>query len=207
MNLTVEGKQIDVGDALRTYVSEKLMEIRGKYFNRTVDAKVTFSHEGSAFIKVHISFRVGKDIWVQSEAVEKDFHAAFDTAAERLAKQLRRYKRRLRDHHDRGEKTPDEAFLEARDYTIAMVPDDYEEDDAVPQGQDPVVIAEMATMIGTMSVSEAVMRMDLSGRPALLFRNAKHNGLNMIYRRSDGNVGWVDPEESEKRKTGQKQSA
>jgi ribosomal subunit interface protein len=192
MQLTVQGKQIDLGDALRTHVSTKLEDINSKYFNRAIDANVTFARDGSSSFKTHISIRVGKDILVISDATEHDPYVAFDSAAEKVAKQLRRYKRRLRDHHQRLEQAPAEQFSEAKDYTLSS------EQDNEPEGEDthkdPLIIADITTSIQTMSVPEAVMRLDLSGRSALMFRNAKHNGLNMVYRREDGNIGWVDPD-------------
>lgn len=195
MQLTVQGKQIDVGDALREHVTGKLEEINSKYFNHATDATVTFSKEGHGrgLIKVSIHIRVGKNIMVIADNAEADSYASFDGAAEKVAKQLRRYKKKLRDHHDRTAALTEVDTLKARDYTIAESAD---EDDAVPEGDDPVVVAEMTTDIQTMSVSDAVMRMDLCGQPALLFRNAKHKGLNMVYRRPDGNIGWIDPEET-----------
>ena len=206
MQLTVQGKQIDVGESLKTHVEEKLSDVNDKYFNRAIEATVTFSREGHAFIKTHISIHVGKDIMVMSDAVETDPYVSFDEAAAKVAKQLRRYKKRLRDHHQRLEETPETSFIKARDYVLATAPsnDDKNEkgaeasEDDVAHGEDPAVIAELSTSIQSMTVSEAVMRMDLSGQPALLFRNANHDGLNMVYRRSDGNVGWVDPEGAEK---------
>lgn len=199
MQVTVEGQHINVGDALRTHVEEKIEDIIGKYFNRATDADVKFSREGHAFIKVHISIRVGHDIMVMADDVETDAYAAFDIAAARIAKQLRRYKRKLRDHHDR----PENASLKARGYVLA--PQNTEEEqpkanEADKQAADfdeaavPPVIAEISTEIQTLSVSDAVMRMDLTSETALLFRNAKTDRLNMVYRRKDGNIGWVDPE-------------
>ncbi|MCB1555772.1 MAG: ribosome-associated translation inhibitor RaiA [Alphaproteobacteria bacterium] len=198
MQLTIQGKQMDLGDALRTYVTEKLEEINGKYFNHTTAASVTFSKEGHGHgaIRAHISIRVGKDIMVMADGTAADPYGAFDAAAEKVAKQMRRYKKRLRDHHERMEKTPESEVVKARDYVLAMSPEESAQgdDDGVPVGNDPVVVAEITTNIQTMSVSEAVMRMDLSGQNALLFHNASHSGLNMVYRRPDGNIGWVDPE-------------
>ena len=198
MQLTVQGKQIDVGDALRTHVTEKLEELNTKYFNHATFATVTFSKEGHGHgvFKAQIHIRIGKDIMVLADSEAGDAHAAFDSAAEKVAKQLRRYKKRLRDHHDRMEQTPEGEILKARYYTLAVEPEQAEEtqeDDGVPLGDDPVIVAEISTDIQTMSVSDAVMRMDLAGKSALLFRNAKHNELNMVYRRPDGNIGWVDP--------------
>jgi ribosomal subunit interface protein len=197
MQLTVQGKQIDVGDALREHVASKLEEINSKYFNHATDAAVTFSKEGHGHgvIKALIQIRVGKNIMVIADNTDPDPYTAFDRTADKVAKQLRRYKKKLRDHHDRSLKVPEEEIIKARDYTLAETPEENEEN--VPEGDDPVVIAEITTDIQVMSVSDAVMRMDLSGQSALLFKNAKHKGLNMVYKRPDGNIGWIDPEESE----------
>lgn len=182
---------MDLGDALRSHVSTKLEDINSKYFNRAIDATVTFSPEGQAFTKTHISIRIGKDIMVISDATENDPYISFDQAAEKVAKQLRRYKRKLRDHHQRLDDAPAEHFTPALDYTLSVEQDNGKEED---DPSDHLVIAEMATVIGTMSPSEAAMRLELSALPAMMFRNATHNGLNMVYRRSDGNIGWVDPD-------------
>lgn len=195
MQLTVQGKQMDVGDALRTHVTERLEDINSKYFNHATDATVTFAKEGHGHGKVRASIhiRVGKNIMVIADNTEADPYVAFDTTAEKVAKQLRRYKKKLRDHHTRNTQLPETDFMRATDYTLADTTTDH--DDDIETGDEPVVVAEMATDIQTMSVSDAVMRMDLSGQPALLFRNAKHKGLNMVYRRADGNIGWIDPED------------
>ncbi len=193
MNLSVHGKQMDLGQALHTHVEEKLGDINSKYFNRAIDATVTFAPEGHGFVKTHISIRIGKDIMVMSDSQGNDAYLAFDSAADKVAKQLRRYKRRLRDHHERTDLSPG-ASTKARDYTIES--NDVANDDDEPvTGTDPAVIAEMDTHIQTMSVSEAVMRLDLSSQNALMFRNAKNDGINMVYRRADGHIGWVDPQE------------
>ncbi|MEM6811273.1 MAG: ribosome-associated translation inhibitor RaiA [Pseudomonadota bacterium] len=192
MQLSITGKQMDLGDALRQHITDKIEDIDQKYFNRAIEAIVTLSPEGSAFIKTHISFRVGKDIMVMSDAKDTDPYASFDSAAEKVAKQLRRYKKRLRDHHERLE---EENIIPAQNYVITSESKDEEPEEA--NHQDPVVVAEMITNIQKMSVSEAVMRLDLSGDNALLFRNPKHEGINLVYRRADGNIGWVDPEGNE----------
>lgn len=193
MNLSVHGKQMDLGDALHTHVEEKLGDINSKYFNRAIDATVTFAPEGHSFIKTHISIRIGKDIMVMSDSQGADAYVAFDTAADKVAKQLRRYKRRLRDHHERV--SSDEGFTPARDYTIEAVGAANDDEAEDTNGHDPAVIAEMDTRILTLSVSDAVMRLDLLGQNALLFRNAKNKAINMVYRRDDGNIGWVDATE------------
>ena len=136
-----------------------------------------------------IVVHVGKGITVQSEGKASDAHAAFDAAAERMSKRLRRYKRRLRDHH-RGHA---QDVISAQQYILAAEIETEAEEAPEPDGWSPVVVAEMETAVDTLTVGEAVMRLDLSGAPALMFRNRGHGGINMIYRRSDGNVGWVDP--------------
>jgi len=194
MQLSINGKQMDLGEALRTHISDKIEDINQKYFNRAIEAIVTLSPEGHAFTKTHISIRVGKDIMVMADAQDTDPYASFDAACEKVAKQMRRYKKRLRDHHERLEEN---IFIPAQHTVIdSPITSNQEEETA----KEPVVIADMITNIQTMSVSEAVMRLDLSGENALLFRNPQHEGLNMVYRRSDGNVGWVDPEGNESAK-------
>lgn len=190
MEIIVQGKQIDIGDALRTHVQEKLIELDSKFFNRAIDGTAVFSREGHAFFRAHIAIRVGKNISVGAEAEDTDIYTAFDQALVKVAKQLRRYKNRLRDHHRHVEALPDTSILQARSYTFAPTKDEETEQQVE---ETPLIVAEMTTDILTLSVSNAVMHMDLSGQPALLFRNQSHGGLNMVYRRPDGNVGWVDP--------------
>lgn len=196
MQLSIHGKQIDLGDTLRAHIKDKLEDINEKYFNRAIEAIVTLTPEGAAFIKTHISIRVGKDIMVIGGAQEKDAYASFDAASEKVAKQLRRYKKRLRDHHERLE---EHVFIPAQHSVIEtqVLQDNAEEE---VEADEPVIIADMITNIQTMSVSEAVMRLNLSGENALLFKNGKHDGLNMVYVRKDGNVGWVDPDGNEEAK-------
>lgn len=206
MELSVHGKQMDVGDSLRAYAAEKLGEINAKYFNRAIDNTVTFSPEGHGFVKTHISLRVGKDIAVTATAIEPEAYASFDSAASKVAKQLTRYKNRLRDHHARLEQTPETEMTKAHDYVLASKVLDgenvnEEEEDSSPAGSDPVIVAENPMRIQKMSVADAVMRMDLSGQPALLFRNPKNNAINMVYRRVDGNIGWVEPFDGETQKS------
>jgi ribosomal subunit interface protein len=188
MQLSVKGKQLNVGDALRTHVSDSLSRILGKYFGDAIEVSVTISRDGHMYRAV-VAAHVGRGIQVQAQGAAKEPYPAFDTAAEHLAKRLRRYKRRLRDH--RKDSGPKAETLLAQQYILAG--DDEEESaEDVGQGQ-PAVVAEMTTEIPSLTVSEAVMRMDLADQPALMFRNSSHSGLNMIYRRADGNIGWIDP--------------
>jgi len=187
MNLIVKGQQIDVGDALREHVRSSLDDVFGKYFGDAIDATVTFSRDAHLY-RASVSARVGRGIMAQSEAVADQPYIACDQALERLAKRLRRHKRRLRDHH----KAPVDVES-AGLYVLAGNSEDGEEDAGVTGEGAPMVIAEMKTDIATLTVSEAVMRLDLADDGALMFVNRAHGGLNMVYRRADGNVGWVDP--------------
>jgi ribosomal subunit interface protein len=190
MNLTVKGKHLDVGDALRAHVEEQLSAVTEKYFSNPIDATVLFAHEAHLY-RTDISVRIGRGIMLQSSAEATDIYPSFEAAAEKVGKRLRRYKRRLRDHHLNGATASAEADqVPARQYVIEA--ESLTDDDL---SAEPVIVAEMDTTIETMSVAEAVMRMDLAELPALMFRSGSHGGLNMIYRRPDGHVGWIDPKE------------
>lgn len=196
MELNVHGKQIDVGAALRTHVEDKLEDLNEKYFNHATFATVTFSKEGHGKpqTRAHISIQLGKNIMVVADATDPDPYASFEAAAEKVGKQMRRYKRKLRDHHDRQEQTPESEVIKARDYVLAAAPEQDDEKIDARLDDEPLIVAEMSKDIETMSVSEAVMRLDLSGEPFLVFFNAKNKTLNIVHKREDGNVGWIDPE-------------
>ena len=187
MNLTVKGKNIDVGEALRSHVSEALEYGIGKYFGNPIEATVTFTKESHLFV-ADLAVHIGRNIQMHAESSADQAYIAFDRAMEHLTKRLRRHKRRLRDHH----RAEIESFR-ASQYILA--PQDEEAADAhqVNGNDAPAVIAEMQTEIPTLTVGEAVMRLDLSDLKAIMFLNRAHGGLNMVYRRNDGNIGWVDP--------------
>ncbi len=194
MHLTVKGKQLDVGDALRTHVADSLNSIVGKYFTNSQEANVVFSRDAHLF-KADIQVHIGRGIVLQSNAEANEPYPAFDTAAEKLAKRLRRYKSRLRNHHNGDAASHEPA--PARYHILEAERDDHHgEDDGADHTENaqPIVVAEMQTGIDTLTVSEAVMRMELAEAPALMFRNRAHGGLNMVYRRKD--VGWVDPHDA-----------
>jgi ribosomal subunit interface protein len=197
MELSVKGQHVDVGDSLRAHVEEKLEILKQKYFNRVTDAAVTFAKEGHHLFRAHVVFHVGRGVKVQASGDNADPYAAFDEAASRVSKQLGRYKNRLRDHHERLEKTPESAFLSARDYLLNTTGVDIDAEDmpetVTSSKDDHVIVAEETTAIQAMSVSEAVMRMDLADQDFMLFKNAKSDTLNVVYRRSDGHIGWIDP--------------
>jgi ribosomal subunit interface protein len=201
MQLTVTGKQINVGAALRGHVESSLEAILDKYFKTAIEAHVVLTKEAH-LVQAEISLHIGRGIVVNAGAAVGDAYAAFDIAAERVAKQLRRYKRRLRDHHAKA-REPAELEESARDYVLAPVGEEADEDD--PAGG-PAVIAEISTGLPRLTVGEAAMRMDLADAPVLLFRNSSHGELNLVYRRADGNIGWIDPELDPARRGRQRQA-
>lgn len=187
MRYTISGKQIDVGEALSTHVETELGETLGKYSQRPTDATVTFSKDAYEYLcdaVVHLS----TGLTVQARAHANEIYAAFDACKEKMDKQLRRYKRRLKDHQkDRSEPVE---FGAAGMYVLTADEDDWETQD---DGIQPIIIAEMESRVPTLSVGDAVMQMELAGTPLLVFRNEKHGGVNVVHRRDDGNVGWIDP--------------
>jgi len=196
MQLTVTGKQTEIGEALRHHVEASLGAILGKYFKTAIEAHAVVSKEAHLSC-AEISIHIGRGIVVNAHAAASEAYAAFDAAAERLAKQLRRYKRRLRDHHAKG-REPAGASERAMDYVLAPIGDDEGAEGAGAETDGvngaPAVIAEMITELPSLTVGEAAMRMDLAEAPVLLFRNRSHGELNLVYRRADGNIGWIDPE-------------
>ena len=197
MQLSVQGKQLDVGDALRNHIDDRLRRMLDKYFGDALEVKVTVSREAHLYRSV-IAAHVGRGIHMEAHGEADAPYPAFDLACDHLAKRLRRYKRRIRQHHK--EDAGDIEMQPAQKYILAGELDEdpgqaLEGDErGVDEGDEqPVIVAEMSTQILTLTVSGAVMQMDLANLPALLFRNSAHGGLNMIYRRLDGNIGWIDP--------------
>lgn len=190
MQVIVQGQQLDVGEALRGHVQDKLTDTCTRFFNHTIQGNVHFVREASGF-RTDITLSVGNGIVLRATATEHDPYPSFDAANTRLVKQLKRYKDRLRDHHSEQGKTD---FLghPANEYTL-------EDRDATAHGEggkDPVILAEMPAHVPKLAVADAVMRMDLADLPAMLFRNPSHGRLNMVYRRKDGTIGWVDPQDA-----------
>jgi len=190
MSLRISGKNLDVGQAFRSHVEMRLGEALEKYFDGGFTGHVTLEREGSGF-RTDCVIHLDTGIELQAEGSAQEPHQSFDRAAERIEKRLRRYKRRLKEHHPvRREET-----VPAATYIIAA-PD---EDEELPVDYAPAIIAEEATELETMTVGGAVMAMDLSDLPVVVFRHAGHGGINVVYRRRDGNIGWVDPALSAKR--------
>ena len=198
MQISITGNKLDIGESLTAHIEDALEAIVSKYFGSAIDGSVVLSREGPQF-RADITVHIGRGIQVRSRDTADDGYAAFDVAAAHLAKRLRRYKRRLRDHHrERADVAVDAGEVEAGlDYTLAA-PNTAQDDERAHQ-QNPMVIAEDALAIERLSVSEAVMRMDLADLPAMVFRNARDGTLNVVYRRGDGNIGWVDPTAGERK--------
>ncbi|MDE2006637.1 MAG: ribosome-associated translation inhibitor RaiA [Rhodospirillales bacterium] len=193
MDITVSGKQVELSDALRTRVSLHLDAIASKYFDHAQAAQVTFGRARS-FFTCDINLRAGRGLDLRAEGEAADANAAFDDAAEHMAKRLRRYRRRVSEHARAiANRERPEA---ARQYVLAETEEDAGEGVAVANGEIgpfATIVAEHAAEISLLSVSEAVMRMDLANQTVLMFRNSANNALNVVYRRADGNIGWIDP--------------
>ena len=187
MRYKISGKQIDIGEALQTHVQNELGSVVQKYAERPTDAAVVFSRSAHEYVcetTVHLS----TGLTAQAKAHATEIYAAFEGCCEKMEKQLRRYKRRLKDHH--RERSEPVELLGASSYILAS-----EElaEDAEPESLQPIIVAEMETKIPSLSVGEAVMQMELAGAPVLVFRKEGKDGLNVVYRRDDGNIGWIDP--------------
>ncbi len=196
MRIRVSGKDIDIGEALQTHVNDELTESTGKYAGRPTDATVTFSRDGFGYAcEVFIHLSTGLTAQANGHAAE--IYPAFEQARERMAKQLRRHKRRLKDHHK--ERPQPVETLTASAFVLAPFGEDEDGDEAAEglDGADgaggPAIIAEMQTQVPSLTVAEAVMQMDLAHAPVLVFRNEMGGAINVVYRREDGNIGWIDP--------------
>ena len=187
MRYQISGKQIDIGAALQSHVENELSALLEKYAGRPTDAVVTFSKSGHEFVcetVVHLSTGLN----VQAKGNNHEIYAAFDASSEKMDKQLRRNKRRLKDHHK--ERSQPVELSNAGSYILASSDDS---DVAEEQVSTPVIVAEMETKIPSISVGEAVMQMELANSPVIVFRNEKNNSVNVVYKRDDGNIGWIDP--------------
>jgi ribosomal subunit interface protein len=193
MEVLTHGKQMDVGEALRGHVESALKAHVEKYFSRAINAHVTFSRAAHGF-RIDIAVHPRRGLVVQGSAEAGDPYGAFDVAIGRIDKQLRRYKRRLNDRYkDRAE----EDILRAQQYVI--VPESAEEEEAPAEESPPVIVAEMPHDIATLTVGEAVMRLDLADVPVVMFRSRANGAFNVVYRRPDGNIGWIDSSTAERR--------
>jgi len=201
MRVQVAGRQMDVGEALRSRITHELTDGISRIFNRAGDATVTVAKNGVG-LEVDCTLHLDSGITLQSQGHGEDAYAAFADSLAKMEKRVRRYKRRLRNHHaDNKSPLPAET---ASAYVLAPLTDD-DEADAAPDkahgdaaaengaGGAPLIIAETTVSVPSMPVSTAVMQLDLADSPALLFRNVANGRLNVVYRRPDGNFGWIDP--------------
>jgi ribosomal subunit interface protein len=190
MPFRVSGKNIDIGDALRTRVNQRIAEAASKYFDGGFSGHVTVGREGYGF-RTECVIHLDSGIVLEAEAIAADAYASADEAALRIEKRLRRYKRRLKDHQPRANGNAAEfAAVDAPSYVLAAPEHDTDEE---ATEWNPVVIAESTTALKRQSVSEAVMELDLRGVAVVVFRHAGHGRINLVYRRADGHIGWIDP--------------
>ncbi len=199
MQVQVTGKHVDVGEALRTRVTDELTTSIAKYFDRGGGgADVVVSREGSAFrVDCAVTLATGQQLTTQGHG--GDAHLAFDAALQKLSKRIRRYKNRLKSHH--GQAMAKQAENAAY-FVIAATDIDEGDDEDMGEPQtlfEPIIIAETERPVRSMTVSMAVMELDLTEAQTIVFRNAAHGGLSVVYRRPDGNIGWIDPERARPR--------
>ena len=189
MDIRVSGHQIETGASLQSHVDDRLSEIVDKYFNRAISSNVTFGKAPGGAFSCDIVTHVMQGLMLKAHAAAHDIHQSFDQAAGKIETQLRRYKRRLNDRHEQGGFSPREEE-DAAYRVFAARNDDSEDDDF---GDAPPIVAETKTDIPEASVADAVMMLDLRNTNAMLFKNAGTGKHNMVYRRDDGTIGWVEP--------------
>ena len=190
MDIRVSGHQMETGDALREHVTERLGGIVDKYFDRAISSHVTFGKAPAGAFSCDIVTHVMQGLILKAQGQAQDAHQALDAAAEKIDKQLRRYKRRIKDRHEQAQHSARE---EEAAYTIFEAYDSGDGEDEELTDAQPPVIAETRVDVPEGSVSEAVMMLDLRDTDALLFKNAGTGRHNMVYRRRDGSIGWVEP--------------
>jgi ribosomal subunit interface protein len=190
MRYQITGKHIDVGDSLKAHVQQELSAMLAKYAGRPTDAIVVFSRSAHEYVceaTVHLS----TGLTTQAKAHATEIYGSFDDCCEKMDKQLRRYKRRLKNHHT--ERSEPVELGGASTYILAS---ETNEGESEPDSLQPIIVAEMQTKIPSLSVGEAVMQMELAGSPVVVFRNEGKNRVNVVYRREDGNIGWIEPQDA-----------
>ncbi len=209
MHITVAGKQVETGEALKTHVRDGLGAIARKYFDHALEANVTFRRDAKGRLgafNCDINLKAGRNLFVRGEGEGPDAHRAFEVAAEHVAKRLRRYRRRVNDHARGLAEERAETAETAPQYVVSPAEDEDEADGAAAapaangRGADAhggaeghgAIVAEQPAEIARLSLSEAVMRLDLAQMPALPFRNSGSGAINLVYRRTDGCIGWID---------------
>lgn len=187
MDIRVSGHQIETGEALQAHAQERLTAIVDKYYPKALSSAVTFNRAPAAAFRCDIVTHVMQGVVLKGAGIAQDAHVALDQAAEKIDKQLRRYKRRI---NDRSAQSAHAMRAEEAAYTVFVEPDEEAEEVTIDA---PVVIAETRVDVPEATVSDAVMMLDLRNTNALLFKNAGTGKHNMVYRRGDGSIGWVEP--------------
>jgi ribosomal subunit interface protein len=187
MDIRVSGHQIETGEALQAHAQDRLSAIVAKYYPKAISSSVTFNRAPAAAFRCDIVTHVMQGVVLKGAGIAHDAHVALDQAAEKIDKQLRRYKRRLNDRH---EASAHALKAEEASYTVFVEPDAEAEEVTVDA---PLVIAETRVDVPEATVADAVMMLDLRNTNALLFKNAGTGRHNMVYRRGDGSIGWVEP--------------
>jgi ribosomal subunit interface protein len=188
MNLRVSGKNLDLGESLRNRVSARIEDAVAKYFNGGWSGHVTVGPEGAGF-RAECVLHLDSGVGLQAQGEALDPIASCDDVAERIEKRLRRYKRRLKDHRGEPKGSASEPASLVTDYVLSAPDDEADVEDS----WNPAVIAESTSSLEQMTVRDAVLQLDFTGAPALVFRHASHGRVNMVFRRADGHIGWIDP--------------
>jgi putative sigma-54 modulation protein len=190
MSLRISGKNLDVGEALRGQAETRVAAALSKYYEGGYQGHVTVDKDGTAF-RTDGVLHLSSGITLEASATAHDPYASLDKMAERIEKRLRRYKRRLKDRS--ASANGREPVMEIPSYVIAAPDDDIEETDAANAGDHPVIVAESTKSFHELTVGDAVAELDLTGAPVVIFRHAGNGRMNVVYRRRDGNIGWIDP--------------
>jgi ribosomal subunit interface protein len=204
MGLRVSGKNFDIGEAMRQHVFDRVVAAAGKYFDGSVTGHVIVEHEGSGY-RANCTLHLTSGVTLQVEGRAHDPYISFDQAADRLEKRLRRYKRRLKDHHagaaNGATGVPSGSAAGETEIVADYVIEAPDADASEENEYNAVVVAEHSAALRTMAVAAAVLELDFTGAPVLVFRHASSGRVNVVYRRSDGNIGWIDPSRQETKAT------
>lgn len=188
MSLKVSGIHMNIGETLTSRIHDRIEEAVTKYFTNGYSGHVNVEKSGNWY-ESDCSIHLDSGILLQAKAKAADPTSSFEDAADKIEKRLRRYKRRLKNHHGSAKPKASQAF-----YSVVEIPDDESE---MPEDYNPLVIAETTTTVNTQSVAQAVIELDLTDNPVVVFKNAANDQINVVYRRGDGNIGWIDPSRGE----------
>ena len=192
MTIQVTGKNVDAGDAYQAYASDKIRAVIQKYIGHDVDSHVRLEKERGLF-KTSCSVKLASGLLLEAHGEGGDAYGSADEAVHRLETRVRRYKGRLKSHTNGSASERRKGSFDARDFVVSVAETDHSDH----ADAHPLIIAETARNIGELTVGEAVMQLDLSEAPFLIFKNAAHGSLNVVYRRQDGNIGWVDADQTD----------